>query len=69
MKINKQSMLKMDFTNAELRIVDDRLYIIEYSKEGEIVDEFDLMNELESNEGFLEAIGFKISIARSVSAE
>jgi hypothetical protein len=65
MKLSKQSVLKMDYSNAELRIVDDRLYIIEYDKDGNPIDEWDLMNELEKNEGFLEEIGFKISIART----
>jgi hypothetical protein len=65
MKLSKQSVLKMDYSNAELRIVDDRLWIIEYDKDGNPIDEWDLMNELEKNEGFLEEIGFKISIART----
>ena len=57
----------MDFTNCELRIVDDRLYIIEYDKDMNITDEFDLMKELEDNEGFLEEVGFKVSIARTAN--
>lgn len=65
MKLSKQSVLKMDYSNAELRIVDDRLWIIEYDRDGNPIDEWDLMNELENNEGFLEEIGFKISIART----
>ena len=65
MKLSKQSVLKMDYTNAELRIVDDRLWIIEYDKDENVIDEWDLMNELENNEGFLEEKGFKISIART----
>ena len=65
MKLSKQSVLKMDYSNAELRIVDNRLWIIEYDKDGNPIDEWDLMNELENNEGFLEEIGFKISIART----
>lgn len=65
MKLSKQSVLKMDYSNAELRIVDNRLWIIEYDKDGNPMDEWDLMNELENNEGFLEEIGFKISIART----
>ena len=67
MKINKSKTLKMDFTNCELRIVDDRLYIIEYDKDMNITDEFDLMKELEDNEGFLEEVGFKVSIARTAN--
>ena len=67
MKINKSQTLKMDFTNCELRIVDDRLYIIEYDKDMNIVDEFDLIKELEDNEGFLEEVGFKVSIARTAN--
>jgi hypothetical protein len=67
MKLSKQSVLKMDYSNAELRIVDDRLYIIEYDKDGNPIDEWDLMNELINNEGFLEEIGFKISIARTAN--
>ena len=67
MKINKSQTLKMDFTNCELRIVDDRLYIIEYDKDMNITDEFDLMKELEDNEGFLEEVGFKVSIARTAN--
>lgn len=68
MKINKSQTLKMDFSNCELRVEDGRLYIIEYDKSGEcITDEFDLIKELEENEGFLEEVGFKISIARSVN--
>jgi hypothetical protein len=65
MKLNKSETLKMDYSNAELRIVDDRLYIIERDKDGNITDKFDLMEELEKHEGFLEEIGFKISIART----
>lgn len=67
MKINKSQTLKMDFTNCELRIVDDRLFVIEYDKDMNIVDEFDLMKELEDNEGFLEEVGFKVSIARTAN--
>lgn len=67
MKINKSQTLKMDFTNCELRIVDDRLYIIEYDKDMNITDEFDLIKELEDNEGFLEEVGFKVSIARTAN--
>lgn len=67
MKINKSQTLKMDFTNCELRIVDDRLYVIEYDKDMNITDEFDLMKELEDNEGFLEEVGFKVSIARTAN--
>ena len=67
MKINKSQTLKMDFTNCELRVVDDRLFIIEYDKDMNIVDEFDLMKELEDNEGFLEEVGFKVSIARTAN--
>lgn len=67
MKINKSQTLKMDFTNCELRIVDDRLYIIEYDKDMNIIDEFDLIKELEDNEGFLEEVGFKVSIARTAN--
>ena len=43
MKINKSQTLKMDFANCELRIVDDRLYIIEYDKDMNITDEFELI--------------------------
>ena len=39
MKINKSQTLKMDFANCELRIVVDRLYIIEYDKDMNITDE------------------------------
>ena len=67
MKINKSQTLKMDFTNCELIIVDDRLYIIEYDKDMNITDEFDLIKELEDNEGFLEEVGFKVSIARTAN--
>ena len=67
MKINKSQTLKMDFTNCELRIVDDRLYIIEYDKDMNITDEFDLIKELEDNEGFLVEVGFKVSIARTAN--
>ena len=67
MKINKSQTLKMDFTNCELRIVDDRLYIIEYDKDMNITDEFDFIKELEDNEGFLEEVGFKVSIARTAN--
>ena len=67
MKINKSQTLKMDFTNCELRVVDDRLFIIEYDKDMNITDEFDLMKELEDNEGFLEEVGFKVSIARTAN--
>ena len=61
MKINKSQTLKMDFANCELRIVDDRLYIIEYDKDMNII------KELEDNEGFLEEVGFKVSIARTAN--
>lgn len=67
MKINKSQTLKMDFTNCELRVVDDRLFIIEYDKDMNIIDEFDLIKELEDNEGFLEEVGFKVSIARTAN--
>ena len=67
MKINKSQTLKMDFVNCELRIVDDRLYIIEYDKDMNITDEFDLIKELEDNEGFLEEVGFKVSITRTAN--
>ena len=67
MKINKSQTLKMDFANCELRIVDDRLYIIEYDKDMNITDEFDLIKESEDNEGFLEEVGFKVSIARTAN--
>ena len=67
MKINKSQTLKMDFTNCELRVVDDRLFIIEYDKDMNITDEFDLIKELEDNEGFLEEVGFKVSIARTAN--
>ena len=67
MKINKSQTLKMDFTNCELRVVDDRLYVIEYDKDMNITDEFDLIKELEDNEGFLEEVGFKVSIARTAN--
>lgn len=63
MKINKSQT----FANCELRIVDDRLYIIEYDKDMNITDEFDLIKELEDNEGFLEEVGFKVSIARTAN--
>ena len=67
MKINKSQTLKMDFTNCELRIVDDRLYIIEYDKDMNITDEFDLIKELEDNEGFVEEVGIKVSTARTAN--
>ena len=67
MKVNKQQTIKMDFANCELRIVDNRLMVIEYDKDHNITDEFDLMEELEREEGFLEEIGFKVTIARSIN--
>ncbi len=65
MKLSKQQTLKMDYANAELRIVDDRLMIIEYNKDNEIIEETDLMEELEKHEGFLEEIGFKLTIVKT----
>lgn len=67
MKLSKQQTLKMDYSNAELRIIDDRLIIIEYNKDNEVIEETDLMTELEKNEGFLEEIGFKVSIVRNIN--
>lgn len=67
MKFEKKQSIKMDFKNCEMRIIEDRLVIIEYNKDNEIVDEFDLLAELENREGFLDEIGFNITIGRSVS--
>ena len=67
MKFEKKQSIKMDFKNCEMRIIEDRLVIIEYNKDQEIIDEFDLLAELENREGFLDEIGFNITIGRSIS--
>lgn len=67
MKYEKKQSIKMDFKNCEMRMVDDRLIIIEYNKDNEPIDEFDLLDELENRNGFLNEIGFNITIGRSIS--
>lgn len=67
MKYEKKQSIKMDFKNCEMRLVEGRLMIIEYNKDNEIIDEFDLLNELERRDGFLNEIGFNITIGRSIS--
>lgn len=67
MKFEKKQSIKMDFKNCEMKIIEDRLIIIEYNKDQEIIDEFDLLAELENREGFLDEIGFNITIGRSIS--
>ena len=67
MKYEKKQSIKMDFKNCEMRLAEGRLIIIEYNKDNEVIDEFDLLDELENREGFLNQIGFNITIGRSVS--
>lgn len=67
MKYEKKQSIKMDFKNCEMRLIEGRLIIIEYNKDNEVIDEFDLLDELENREGFLNQIGFNITIGRSVS--
>ena len=48
--------------------MDDRIFIIEYDKDNNPIGEFELLEELEK-EGFLDELGFKVSISRVVNKE
>ena len=65
MKLSKQQTLKMEFVNCEIRIVNDELVILEYDKDGNVIEESNLIEELANQEGFLDEIGFKVSIVRT----
>lgn len=67
MKLSKQQTLKMEYNNCMLEVVDGQLMIIEFSKDGDVVDEYNLLKELEKREGFLLEQGFKVTIVRSIS--
>lgn len=70
MKIENKISQKMDFVNCEI-VIDENgeIMIIEYDKEGAVIDEYNLKEELERQEGFLNEVGFKLTIARSVSRD
>ena len=68
MKIENKQSIKMDFMNCELRSMDDRIFIIEYDKDGNPIGEFDLLEELK-REDFLDEQGFKVSISRVINKE
>jgi hypothetical protein len=65
MKLSKQQTLKMEFVNCKIRIVNDELVILEYDKDGNVIEESNLIEELANQEGFLDEIGFKVSIVRT----
>jgi hypothetical protein len=65
MKLRKQQTLTMEFANCEIRIVNDELVILEYDKDGNVIEESNLIEELANQEGFLDEIGFKVSIVRT----
>ncbi len=67
MKIEQKISQKIEFANCELTVVDGRLVLIEYDKEGNPMDEYDLINELENQDGFLDEVGFKVTIVRSMN--
>ena len=66
MKVENKHSVKMDFANCEIKKMDDRIFIIEYDKNDNPIGEFELLEELEK-EGFLDELGFKISITRVVN--
>ena len=68
MKVENKQSVKMDFVNCEIKKMDDRIFIIEYDKDNNPIGEFELLEELEK-EGFLDELGFKISISRVVNKE
>lgn len=65
MKKENKRVTKMDFKNSSMVVSEGRLIIIEYDKEDCIVGEYDLIEELENSEGFLNEIGFNISFTRN----
>lgn len=67
MKLSKQQTLKMEYNNCMLEVVDGQLMIIEFSKDGDVVGEYNLLKELEKRERFLLEQGFKVTIVRSIS--
>lgn len=67
MKIEQKISQKIEFVNCELTVEDGRLVLIEYDKEGNPIDEYDLINELENQDGFLNEMGFKVTIVRSMN--
>ena len=68
MKVENKQSVKMDFVNCEIKKMDDRIFIIEYDKDDNPIGEFELLEELEK-EGFLDELGFKVSISRVVNKE
>lgn len=68
MKVENKQSVKMDFVNCEIKKMDDRIFIIEYDKDNNPIGEFELLEELEK-EGFLDELGFKVSISRVVNKE
>lgn len=68
MKVENKQSVKMDFVNCEIKKMDDRIFIIEYDKDNNPIGEFELLEELEK-EGFLDELGFKISISRVINKE
>lgn len=68
MKLNKSETLKMEFNNCMLEIINGELMIMEYDKNGEcVIDEYNLLEELEKHEGFLEEVGIKLSIVKTTN--
>ena len=68
MKVENKQSVKMDFVNCEIKKMDDRIFIIEYDKDNNPIGEFEVLEELEK-EGFLDELGFKVSISRVVNKE
>lgn len=68
MKVENKQSVKMDFVNCEIKKMDDRIFIIEYDKDNNPIGEFELLEELEK-EGFLDELGFKVSISRVINKE
>ena len=68
MKVENKQSVKMDFVNCEIKKMDDRIFIIEYDKDNNPIGEFELLEELE-REGFLDELGFKVSISRVINKE
>lgn len=68
MKVENKQSVKMDFVNCEIKKMNDRIFIVEYDKDNNPIGEFELLEELE-REGFLDELGFKVSISRVINKE
>lgn len=63
MKMEKKVSQKIEFKNAMMINEDGNIKIIEFDKDGNVIEETLLMNVLEENE-VLEVVGFNISFKK-----